>query len=50
MTTEKKSSGSPKPKQLTAAEWGALKAAEAPPWSDRLWRQACAALNVRVQP
>lgn len=33
---------------LSAAEWGAKKAAEAPPWTDKMWREACAILGVRV--
>jgi hypothetical protein len=45
--TESPAPGLEKPKKLTAAEWGQLKAAHAPPWSDQMWRRACAILNIR---
>jgi len=40
---------SDKPKPETAKEWGARQAALAPPWSDKQWRKACAALGLEMK-
>jgi len=45
-TTQVKSHHSdPRP---TPQAWGLLQAQQAPPWSDRLWREACASLGIRL--